>query len=310
MISGPVSPHTRTGLSDLLEQHLERIESGLAVVAWNLELDDGCEVDALARDAAGRPVFLFAVDPQGEPDLVPRLLRAKRWLADGVELLARSPRLAGVDFALPSRLMVVGLGAMPELVDQLAALRADCFEVYRLRRFRVDGELVVAVQALSAAGPGAGEQPFRLPSGVTGPAARTHGARFLELMQRLDPSLQVTGDRYSRSFCFGGAKLAELRLEGGRLAVRLGVDQPGGAALEVGSARDCALAFDAVARLYLELSRSSGSAGDALAPASAKAGAAHRSLLEPLRRSIAEARELSALECSMLAEHDGEDDGY
>ncbi len=312
MISGPVFPRTRDGLLDLLERQADCIERGLVVVDRDLEFDGGA-IEALAKDAGGRPVFVLFIDPQAPADIGARVLAARAWLAVGLPLLARARPRTGLDYGQPPRLIALGFDLSTSALQQLAELPAGAIEVLQLRPFRIGGEVLVGVQALLGVTGLAPDEGFHVPSGITAPAARALAARYLDLMQRLEPKLEVGGDRYSRSFRCGGAPLADLSLHDGVLRVCVGAGGPGEVeVLQLATRADCARAVDRIARGYLRRAVAdaapSGEWGRAPdGEAATPEPIAARLSLEPLRRSTVAARQLTEEEYTILGEPVEED---
>lgn len=306
MISGPVFPRTRGGLMELVERQLDQVERGLAVLETDLELEPGCEIEALARDAAGRPVLVLLVDP-GEPrQITPRLLAARAWLAAGTPLLARALSTPGVDWSLPLRFVVVGFEVSDALVEQLAQAGGGQLDVYELRPFRIGARhLLGALPRLHAAAAARSESGFTVPGGLDDGEARGVCSHFLDLMQRLEPDLQVFGDRYSRSFRLDGEVLADLLVHGQGLLVTLpGVDERERRHV-ITSRTDCAAVVDRIARLYLERAAAELPAPGTVTqprPAPPRSERVSTSPFDGIRRSVEDARHLSDQEYSILGQ--------
>ena len=97
MISGPTIPHTPSGVRGLIQCHLGLAERGLELVAEDLELGPNSEVDALAKDAAGAPVLVFASLPETGRGLSTRVLNAHTWFQSHGCFLASEFAEQGVD---------------------------------------------------------------------------------------------------------------------------------------------------------------------------------------------------------------------
>jgi len=333
MISGPVLPRNHAGLWELIDGHLDDVERGLVVVERDLELEPDCRVDALLKDAAGRPVFLLLAHPELEHELPARLLALRGWLVSGLALLARFVRHDGLDYELPPRLLALGFELPGRVLQQLGELRNAGVEVHQFCSLRIGGRerggLMPALGAEGSISCGSVQSVGRLPSGVRDPKVETLGARFLDLMQRLDPDVQVTGDRYSRAFTYAGVALAELQLCDGGLQVSVPLSAPASAddgddgddadeasAIDVRQLRDPddgRHIADLVMRRYLQVLGSDRStAGEPsptrIPPAQAPESADPRALsLERLRATV-DTSQLSPEEYSVLGEAGPDDD--
>ena len=302
MISGPVLPKTRVGLQEFVESYLDTIEFGLTIVERDLELEAGLSIEVLARDAAGRPVLVFAVDPDSWRAVPTRVLAARAWVAAGAQLLARFVPSEGIDYDLPPRLVVVGFELSADLLQLLADVRGEV-EVYQAQSLRVGGRQCVGVVPRAGAGVTGLENSYQPPSGVAD-QARTLSVRFLDVVRRLDSSLQVIGDRYSRRFSLAGSLLAELYLERGVMCVRL----PGMSPLLLRSKADCNVALDHLMRRYLDLNGVGGSAADVSIDTPPHPRELRDSgTLQRLRESI-DASQLSSEEYSVLGDSGSDDD--
>lgn len=329
MISGPVLPRNHAGLWELIDGHLDDVERGLVVVERDLELEPDCRADALLKDAAGRPVFVLLAHPELEHELPARLLALRAWLVSGVALLARFVRHDGLDYELPPRLLALGFELPGGVLQQLRELRSAGVEVYQFCSLRIGGRErggLMPVLGASAA-PGGSVQNGRLPSGIRDPKVETLGARFVDLMQRLDPDVQVTGDRYSRAFGYAGVALAELQLCDGGLQVGVPGAVPGheltnGVDVEADEVREfhelCTPAdgrhvADLVMRRYLRVLGADRSTAGALSPTRVPPAQAPESAdppalsLERLRATVGTSQ-LSPEEYSVLGEAGPDDD--
>ena len=250
MISGPVFPRNREGLAELVERHLDEIERGMVLVDRDLECGADCNVDALAMDAAGRPVFLFMAQRDTEASLPGRILTASAWLVSGVSLLRRFVPFDGLDYSQPSRMVVLGFELSAGLLEQLSQLRELGVEVYQYCSVRVGDRERGGVFPLLGGADLEGGDADQLPEGVRDPQARALGGYVLDLMRRLDPDVQVAGDRYTRTFSYGSDALAELYLRNGQLSVRV-PDAPDVCSLR--TQEDAQLVAEAVTRRFLEV---------------------------------------------------------
>lgn len=254
MISGPILTRTRDGLRNVLRQHLEGAERGLVVVQDDLLFEGGCRVDALARDAHGTPVLLFLVMPEEDRDLAGRVLDAQAWMTANPRLLAQALPLRGVRYDQAPRVVVVGFEIPEALLGRLATLRLPSLDVYQVSWFSAGGELKVGMVPLVGAALAGEQDGFRVPAGIDDPRQRSLCSRFLDLLQRLDPGLEVFGDRFSRRFSLAGRAVGELRQVDGRLQFEVPRGDQAAAVFELSSWSDCEGAADAAMRRYLACS--------------------------------------------------------
>ena len=266
MISGPTIPRTLNGVRGLIQRHLGLAERGLAMVAEDLELDPnseagGCDVDALARDAAGAPVLVFAAVPETGRGLSVRVLDAHAWFQRHGRFLVREFADRGLDPGLDQsldpasvRLAVFGLDFLAITLRDLERLALAELQVFEFCSFTVGGELRVGVTPLMGgeAGPQPGEASvqtadFRVPSGLPpGPAAE-RCAFFLDLVRRMDPRVTACGDRFSRQIRLHGNLLAELHVTDRTPRVRV----PGDGELPLDSQDACLAVVDRLVRQLL-----------------------------------------------------------
>jgi hypothetical protein len=335
MISGPTIPRTPAGVRGLIQRHLGAAERGLSVVVEDLELGDDCEVDALARDAAGAPVLVFGAVPGNGRSLSRRVLNAHTWFRSHGRFLVREYGEHGLDPAARVRLLVLGLDFLADTVRDLQSLGLEDLQVHEFCSFTVGGELRLGVTQLlggeTGAGIRAGTQAgtraearaeagtrdpaavFQVPSGMSPGPAADRCARFLDLVQRMDPRVTAWGDRFSRQINLGGHRLAELCVDGGVPRVRI----HGGGEQTLDTLDDCLAVVDRLVRRLLAAEAlpapSARPSARASAPPQLTAagpsdprGGSHEGLdegrfsLEPIRQSVAAAKvsrdEYSALE--------------
>ncbi len=253
MISGPTLPRTREALWSLVVDHVDRIERGLVIVHEDVCTEDGVRVDALARDANGHPVLLFLWLPDAEPDFVRRSLTSERWFAEHRDLLLQSLWLGGVERGRAPRIFVVGFDLPAPQIERLRVTALPGMELYQFRGFTVGGLLRIGVVPLLGPAAAGDEHSFEAPAGLADPTTRTFCTTLLAWIRKLEPTLQVQGDRYSRRFLYENELLAELLVERDQLRVLV----PGLAASRsrtpILSLFDLAAAFDTIARRYLTL---------------------------------------------------------
>ncbi len=298
MISGPLS-HPQRSAGELIERYLADVERGITVVRRDLELATGCSVEALAADAAGRPVFLFVADERVGRSVAAAVLGTRAWVSRRIELLSRACPDASIDYALPPRYVALGFNVSSGLIEQLEQLPAGAVELYDLMSFRVGSETIIGVRALLGPSALSAEDGFSVPGGLDGVAVRAAAEAFLSRVQALDPDLLAEGDRYTRRVRLSGEQLCELRVRGRDvLVVVCGEGDAEPAPLPLVTARERAVAVDAVARRYLALLGGGGTEegadpGDGAEGCTNGRGAAGQELsLEPLRRSIEGAQHL------------------
>lgn len=328
MISGPTIPRTPDGVRGLIQRHLGVAERGLSLVVENLELGRDCDVDALARDAAGAPVLVFAAAPDNGRSLSMRVLAAHTWFRSHGRFLVREYADEGLDPTAPLRLLVLGLDFLADTVRDLQSLGIQGLEVHQFCSFTVGGEMRLGVTRLLGAEAAAeaqaetARQPvrmFQVPSGLPpGPAAE-RCARFLDLVRRMDPRVTACGDRFSRQINLGGNRLAELHVADGTPRVRVAGEVEGEGEGEaehtLDCMEDCLAVVDRLVRQVLAAeavpqATRRGAPRLAGAPSPAhkpdRKGESHEGLdegrfsLEPIRQSVAAAKvsrdEYSALE--------------
>ncbi|MHC4515697.1 MAG: hypothetical protein ACYS5W_18625, partial [Planctomycetota bacterium] len=210
MISGPTIPRTPDGVRGLIQRHLGVAERGLSLVVEDLELGDGCEVDALARDAAGAPVLVFGAVPGNSRGLAMRVLSAHAWFQSHGSFLVREYADHALDPAAPVRLVVLGLDFLADTVRDLESLALENLQVHQFCSFAVGGQLRVGVTQLLGGEAEPQAAMFQVPSGLTPGPAADRCARFLDLVRRMDPRVTTCGDRFSRQINLSGNLLAEL----------------------------------------------------------------------------------------------------
>lgn len=262
MICGPFVPNTLASLRELIVQEAGRVEHGLRVLAEDLVLGQQGEVDALACDASGAAVLMFAAAPESNAGLSARVLMAHRWLKDNVAWLAEEVGDSGLRAELPPRIFVLGLEVLADTLVELRALGVPGLTVLQFCTFSLGRSQRVGVTVLhdaqqdarDLASASAGTDPFRVPNGVVDPTNRVVAARFLDLLRKVDPRMTSTGDRFSRRLFLGGCLVAELAMTEGRLSVSFPpVDESGQEdALEL-THDSCLSIVDLVLRMVLFL---------------------------------------------------------
>jgi len=262
MICGPFVPNTLTSLRELIVQEAGRVEHGLRVLAEDLVLGQQGEVDALACDASGAAVLVFAAAPESNQGLAARVLTAHHWLKDNLAWLAEEVGDSGLRAELPPRVLVLGLEVLADTLVELRGLGVPGLAVLQFCTFSLGRRQRIGVTALhdpqhgarDLAASSAGTDPFRLPNGIVDPTDRVVAARFLDLLRKVDPRMTSTGDRFSRRLFLGGCLVAELAMTDGRLFVSFPpVDETGQEdALEL-THDSCLSIVDLVLRMVLFL---------------------------------------------------------
>lgn len=220
MIRGPVLPQMREGLWRLVANHLDVLETGLALVLEDLDCSGGQlgAVDGLGRDASGAPVLLLlAVD--GDPLLPARALAAVEFLDRVGDALSTAIPEAGLAVGARGRVLVITSGNGPAVGSLLRHLPAGAIEVCRLEPFRVAGSERFAVRWLAA---GANVAPTAAVPGapvdfVVAEAARSAWSSIARVCERLDVGVRLDGDRYRRRITWHGRLLGEVTSRDGGL---------------------------------------------------------------------------------------------
>ena len=248
MISGPVLALTPEGVREQLRRDRDCIESGLVLLRDGVQTSDGLRLDGLARDARGDGVvLLFALDGQHPAS---RALAAREFLRRSGRALARAlgePRLA---FDENTRLFVIGSAVPEEWALDLRRLGLPQLELWDLDAVFVQGSRQLLVRSLLGRAADGDESGFAPPSGCDGMSRRL-ADELLGIVERLDPTLGVTGDRFRRTLVKDGEALAELRLDGPVLQCRIGAADEGARRLQLRSSADVQAAADAILRIYL-----------------------------------------------------------
>ena len=297
MISGPIVPRNRVGLWELVRQRTQLVERGLTVLQEGLELGSGpgCPVDFFAQDALGAPVLIFGVAEDGSRDLPGRVLEAEVWFArHGRALLRAFPEFA-LRADLPARVLVVGFEVGTELIERLARVASPQLEILQLCSFFARGESHVDVEILWPR-EARNQALAGLPPVTLETQPREHCVRFMDLMRRLDPKVAVFGDRYTRSFWLGGKQLCELQVDADGVQVSVGEDL---LPLDGPDAIDAAV--DRVLRICYQTGTDADQPQEREAAPLIAGPAPSRMSLEPIRRTVAEAR-LSRDEYTALSE--------
>ncbi|MEC7583465.1 MAG: hypothetical protein VYE77_04045 [Planctomycetota bacterium] len=311
MIRSPVRPMARDGLWQLVCQQSSVFERGLRVVAEDLDLGTGDlgNVDGLLRDAAGRAVLVFVAD-EHEIALPARVFAAYSFWQRNRESLPRAIPEADLRGPLSCRVLVIGSRLYPELVQALVRLRIETLAAIEVESFQVSGLDRLAIRnVLVAGGPARdpdaaveeldefGDVPQALNSSLDeeiDDGSRQIFADLTQVLTRLDPGVQIEGDRFSRRAVFRGGALCEFWYVDGHMSGTV----PGRDLTLLREGVDVRAFGDQIMRRYLELlseERASGSASPRKASAGApsktdKRKSARRDALEGLRASVSKQR--------------------
>lgn len=211
MIRGPVLPNARERLWALVASRLGIVEHGLQLVESSLDCSHGQlgNVEGLARDAAGAPVLvLLALD--GDQLLTSRVVAAIDFLERVGGALASAVPEGRFVLGERGRVLVIASDDSLATVAALRRIVSPCLQVCVLEPFRLAGEERFAVRWIltSATLPGGGSVgpvEFEVQE-----AQRPIWAAVQRLCQRLDPEVQVGGDRFGRRITWRGHLLGEL----------------------------------------------------------------------------------------------------
>ncbi len=310
MIRGPVLPNARERLWALVASRLGTVEHGLELIESALDCSHGQlgNVEGLARDAAGAPVLvLLALD--GDQLLPSRVVAAIDFLERVGGALATAVPEGRFVAGERGRVLVIASDDSLATVAALRRIVAPSLQVCVLEPFRLAGEERFAVRWVltSTTLPGGGQAAaveFEVPV-----AQQPIWAVVQRLCQRLDPEVQVGGDRFGRRITWRGHLLGELSVaDAGLLAAA-----PGEALAALTTSSEVRAFGDRLVRAYLAARAGGAPAvgaaagepvrGRAAAPGPrplSRAGARHAAAAAgPLRSALAATR-LSAEEYSAL----------
>ena len=265
MIRGPVLPQVRASLWSLVKPRLETIESGLSLVLEGFDCSEGQlgVIEGLARDAMGAPVaVMLAVD--GDSLLPARVLAAGNFLQRVGDGLMRAVPEAHLRPGRRGRLIVVGTEASAALLAQVCRLPIGGLHVCSLEPFRLAGSERFAVRWLPVAASVdlAGVSDASLTQPAAEPAVQVEDVfevsaersdlwqTLCELCERIDPAVQVHGDRFLRRVLWSGQLLGEVRIVEGELLASAVT----GVVRELRDKRDVRLFGDQLLRAFARLS--------------------------------------------------------
>ncbi len=259
VIRGPVLPHVRESLWSLVSGRLGQIETGLTLVLESLDCSDGQLglVDGLARDAMGGPVLVL-LGVEGDSLLPARALAAGQFLHRVGDALARAVPEASFCPGVAGRVLLVGTEASANLLEQVRRLPVCGLQVCSLEPFRIAGSERFAVRWLSPPGAPAEAAPTASASVTSAPTASGPGfvvsssrsepwALLQSICERIDPAVQLHGDRYARRITWNGHSLGEVRTVGATLVASSAT----GVVLDLRDGRDVRRFGDQLLRAYV-----------------------------------------------------------
>jgi hypothetical protein len=266
MIAGPIMPHPRFIVRGLLDgdpapriagpRPADILEAGMVVLEEDLRVDETLHVDFLARDVAGMPVLVLAVDRDETDDLLQRIVDLDLWFRDNGFLLDRGLAREG-SATLPlrwsdgARFLVVARDPPPRLHRRLASLARPTLAVFELRSAMLRGELLWLLQGVAPWSEG-GRCVEAVPPGITDEGERELVELLLGRVTSLAPGIEIRGDRFSRSVSLGGRVLLTLRAQPGGIRVVVGGDQAA-TAIELRSRHEVATILDRILRVLLAM---------------------------------------------------------
>lgn len=260
MMRNPVPAAVRHPLWEQIVARLDAVERGLRLVVEGLDCSHGQFglVDGLARDAAGAPVLLvFAAD--SDALLVPRALAAVDFLHRLGDALATA--VPEGQFAVGARGRVLVLAAELGHLAAMRRLAQPTLQLCHLETFRLAGQERLAVRWLPAAELGAvGPAHAVAAAATTAPAAAVEAffvpevraalwQALRDVAMRIDPGVQLDGDRYWRRLTWQGRLLGEFQSLDGALLAKVG----DGPFREVALAADVRVVADGLLRRFLAL---------------------------------------------------------
>ncbi|MBI5851856.1 MAG: hypothetical protein HZB39_12650 [Planctomycetes bacterium] len=203
MIAGPILPRTAEGLWRVVQDDPSRVEHGLELLRFDLELEDGVHIDALAADAAGRPVLMFCAMVEVDHALPARIADARAWFTRSVALVRSLLDGARVRLDLPPRVVVVGFEFTERCLARLRTFADVDLVVVRVDAVRVGGRTHVGTVVVHHSGASDDTTLAALACGDT--ASRV--LRLGDLLSRLDPAFAIDGDRFARTWRCDGVPI-------------------------------------------------------------------------------------------------------
>lgn len=245
MIRSPVQPTSREELWQWVRQRPDSIERGLRVVAERVDLSGGAlgPAEALLRDAQGGAVLLL-VGVGADPLLVARVLASHAFLVRNAVALVRALPEAELRGGDRFRMIVLGDRLDLQLVGQLQRLALPELQILLAEAFEVAGQERLVLRDAGVASPRGS-----LPADAVPDSARQQWDRIVALLQRLDPGVQLDGDRFSRRASLRGRSLCEFWIADDQVVA---APVPGDARV-LASATDLRCFGDQVLRRYLAI---------------------------------------------------------
>jgi hypothetical protein len=150
-----------------------------------------------------------------------RILEVDGWFRRHGDALLRALADAGYKEGASPRFLVVAYEIEPELLLRLERLGVQRLEALQVCCFSLRGELWYDVEHQLPT-----DQHKELSTGVlpsiVEPRSRELCACVIDLLQRIDPRVVTTGDRFSRRFSLGGSLLSVLRYDETGLSLVVG----------------------------------------------------------------------------------------
>ena len=225
MISGPTVPHPRLLVADLLRSQggIDRLggvdhhflESGLVFIEEDIEFGEGLRVDFLARDAAGAPVLILAVEDADAARIPLALLDLDHWfrknaflLRQGLGLVESAP--PGLRWDLQHRIFLVTHGLRASHLERLEGLASLPLQVFELSFLALRGKRQWYARLLPAWQTRVHGHLPPVPTGLVDAHQADLVHHFLNRLGALSSGLEIHGDRYHRLILFEGRPCAEL----------------------------------------------------------------------------------------------------
>lgn len=258
MISGPTPPHPRLILKALLDPAYEgkgsaaAIESGLCLLEEDVRVGDDLRVDFLARDAAGMPVLILAVDAEDEAWAPLHIVDLEIWFRENAYLLEQAVAPGEVSKALSwsrgFRIVVVALNVPDRFYRRLELLRGIEMDVYELRSVFVRGETRWLLRAASQWDATVDDTLPTIPRGLEDLELGELGSNLLDRASTLAEDIEIRGDRFERDLRWMGRSLLSLEVRDGKLQARVA---PNGVVFEIRTPSDVDRVLDKCLRAIL-----------------------------------------------------------
>ena len=206
MIAGPILPRTAEGLWNVVQDDASRIEHGMVLVRADLVLEGGLRIDALAADAAGRPVLVFLSMVESDHALPARIREARDWFARSALMLREVVAGFRLRLDLAPRVVVVGFEFTERCLGRLGLDGDVDLMVVRVDALRIAGRVHVGTVVVHGASQTEATWLSALPRGES----HVKVSRFTDLLHRLDDHLSIDGDRFARTWRCDGVPIARL----------------------------------------------------------------------------------------------------